>query len=144
MEGFDPELARTLLGTVQSFDSVLLSLLDRLKVTQTAFEQARAQVKPHTIAITDVVGHGRCNAKGCPACGGTGVAHVGGSTFGGGSAALTQQQAIAMLREQDAAQARARALLRTLADLFSRVAVRLEMTRSHALELEAILRRLSL
>jgi hypothetical protein len=144
MEGFDPELAKALLGTVQSFDSVLLSLLERLKVTQTAFEQARAQAKPHPIAITDVIGHAKCHAKGCPACAGSGIAHVGGSTFGGARPQLSQQQQIALLREQAAAQVRAQQLLRTLADLFSAVAVRLGTTQTHALELAAILRRLSL
>lgn len=143
MEGFDPELAKALLGTVQRFDSVLLSLLERLTVTQTAFEQAKAQAKPHPIAITDVTGHQGCSAKGCPACAGSGVAHVGGSTFAP-PGAVTQQQAIAMQREQAAAQARAQQLLRTLADLFGAVAVRLATTRAHALELAEILRRLSL
>jgi hypothetical protein len=145
VEGFDPELARTLLGTVQSFDSVLLSLLERLKVTQVAFDQAKAQAKPHPIAITDIQGHLSCGAKGCPACAGSGIAHVGGTTFfrTTPAPALSQQQAIAMLREQAAAQARAQQLLKTLADLFGAVAVRLETTRAHAVELAAILRRLS-
>lgn len=144
MQGFDPQLTRTLLGAVQHFDRELLAALQRLKDTSTALEQAQAQAKPHVIHVTDVTAHAACQARGCPQCAHSGVvAASSGAPFRSSPQALSAGQALAMLREQQQQQARARALLQELAGVFTSVGAGLQLAHAHALELAALLRKLS-
>lgn len=142
MSDWDPQLAKALLGAAGSFDQELCKLLDKLRATKTALDEARSQAAPHSVTLTEVTAHAACNAKGCAQCGGTGVAARSGTPFVA-PAPLSQAQALALMQQQQQQQAQARLLLGELAALFTRVAHRLEQARAHAAELSALVQALS-